>query len=148
MNRRRDDQGNALVEFVYLGVLLMVPLIYALLTAFQVQSAAFGATEAARQAARAYVRADTVQDAQQHADAAAALAMADQGVRDSDPPQIACPAGCLTPGSPVTVTMHYRVPLLLLGALFSRSSAPGIPITAVHTQTVDRFQDSRAEPTG
>ena len=39
--RQRDDQGNALVEFVYLAVLLMIPLVYVLLSVFQVQRAAF-----------------------------------------------------------------------------------------------------------
>jgi hypothetical protein len=38
------DGGNAMLEFVYLSILLMVPLIYVLTTVFQVQRAAFGVT--------------------------------------------------------------------------------------------------------
>ena len=57
--RPTGDAGNALVEFTYLAVLLMVPLVYVLLAGFQVQRAAFGVTEAARQAGRAYARADS-----------------------------------------------------------------------------------------
>ena len=51
---RRDDDGNALVEFTVLSLLLLVPLVYVLLGVFQVQRAAFGVTEAARQAGRAF----------------------------------------------------------------------------------------------
>ena len=141
----RDDGGNALVEFVVLAVLLMVPLLYVLLTVFQVQAAAFGASEAARQAGRAFAVADDPETGRASAAAAAALAMQDQGIRDSGPPEIVCAEQCLTPGSAVTVTVRYRVPLRFLGAVFSRSSAPAIPLTAVHTQIVDAFQQA---PTG
>lgn len=58
----RCDDGNALVELTYLAVLVMVPLVYVLLSVFQVQRAAFGVTEATRQAARAFARADTPDD--------------------------------------------------------------------------------------
>ena len=37
----RDDDGNAIIEFVYLAVLLMVPLVYVLLTVLRVQGAAY-----------------------------------------------------------------------------------------------------------
>lgn len=140
--RARDDDGNALVEFVYLGLLLMVPLVYVLLTVFQVQSAAFGVTEAARQAGRAFARADTLDQGLARADAAAALALQDQGVPDGGRPEIACSDVCLTPGSTVTVTVRYRVRLMFLGTFFARSSAPSIPVTAVHTQVVDTFQEA------
>ena len=140
MSRNRDEQGNAVVEFVFLGILLMVPLVYVLLTVFQVQSAAFGVTEAARQAGRAFAVSASTDQGWASASIAAQLAMADQGIRGSGPPEITCPAGCLTPGSTVTVTMRYRVPLLFLGAMFSQTTAPSIPVTAVHTQVVDTFQ--------
>ena len=146
MTQARDDDGNALVEFVFLAVLLMLPLLYVLMTAFQVQAAAFGATEAARQAGRAFAVSDSVEAGQAGAASAAALAMQDQGVRDSGPPEIACAQACLTPGSTVTVTVRYRVPLAFLGALFDRSTAPAIPVTAVHTQTVDTFQQAPNQP--
>ena len=96
--RPTGDGGNALVEFTYLAVLLMVPLVYVLLAGFQVQRAAFGATEAARQAGRAYARADSTAQGQARADAAARLAMTDQGITDSSPPVITCLGGaCLGP---------------------------------------------------
>jgi hypothetical protein len=49
----RDDDGTALVEFFWLGILLMVPITYAILFAFQMQRAVFAVTEATRSAGRA-----------------------------------------------------------------------------------------------
>ena len=81
MSRRPSgDDGNALVEFSYLAVLLMVPLVYVLLTVFQVQRASFGVTEAARQAGRAYATAADEVQGRARARAAARLAMQDQGL--------------------------------------------------------------------
>jgi len=71
VRRPAGDDGNAMLEFTYLAVLLMVPLIYILTTTFQVQRAAFGVTEAARQAGRAYATADDDTSGRARADAAA-----------------------------------------------------------------------------
>lgn len=139
--RTRGDEGNALVEFTYLSILLMVPLVYVLISVFLVQRAAFGATEAARQAGRAYTRAATVDEAEQRATAAAGLALRDQGITDPGPPSFQCLGGpCLTPGSRVRVTVTYRVKLPLLGAVFGKEAGGTIPVTATHTEYVDVFK--------
>ena len=136
----KDDQGNALVEFTYLAVLLMVPLVYVLLAVFQVQRAAFGVTEAARQAGRAYARADTVEIGQRRATAAVGLVMADQGLRDSPAPAFRCLGGpCLGPGTRVRTTLTYRVHLPLLGRVLGGDGGT-IPVTATHTEYVDRYR--------
>ncbi|MDQ1747781.1 MAG: hypothetical protein QOD07_2044, partial [Frankiaceae bacterium] len=44
--RACDDRGSAVVEFVWLGVLLMVPLVYVVMAALSVQGAAFAETAA------------------------------------------------------------------------------------------------------
>lgn len=145
--RGGGDEGSALLEFSYLAVLLMVPLVYVLVTVLQVQSAAFAVTEAARQAGRAYVRADTTAEARDRARTAAGLALADQGITDADPPVVSCApkplARCLEPGTRVEVTVSYRVPLRVLGALFVGTQGPTIPVTATHTQVVDRSRAQR-----
>jgi len=123
------DDGNALVEFTYLAVLLMVPLVYVLLTVFQVQRAAFGTTEAARQAGRAFAKAPTT-----------GLALQDQGLADSSHPVVSCLGGsCLQPGSRVQVTVAYQVRLPLLGHVFGDSLHGVIPVTATHTEYVDLY---------
>ena len=141
MSRLRGDDGNALVEFTYLAVLLMVPLVYVLITVFQVQRAAFGVTEAARQAGRAYVTADTGAQGAARAQAAADLAMRDQipgfGTARVD---LSAPQG-LQPGSAVTVRVRHDVTLPILGGLFGRVE-PRIPVRATHVEVVDRFREA------
>lgn len=136
----RTDDGNALVEFTYLSVLLMVPLVYVLISVFLVQRAAFGTTEAARQAGRAFARAATVEEAEERATAAARLALKDQGITLVGGVTIDCLDGpCLAPGSRVRVTVRYDVRLPVLGAVFGSGGRGAIPVTATHLAYVDRF---------
>ena len=145
VRRLRGDDGNALVEFTYLAVLLMVPLVYLLVTVFQVQRAAFGVTEAARQAGRAYVTAGSTGAAQARAQAAADLAMRDQipgfgsALVDVDAPQ------GLAPGGSVRVEVRHDVTLPVLGLLFG-AVEPVIPVRATHVEVVDRFRAQEPAP--
>ena len=50
----RDQRGTALVELTWLGILLVLPVVWTVLSVFQVQRGAFGVAAAARAAARAY----------------------------------------------------------------------------------------------
>ena len=138
--RVRDDHGSALVEFTYLSVLLMVPLVYVLLSVFQVQRAAFGTTEAARQAGRAFAQAETVEQGRARGTAAAQLALRDQGVELVREVRFDCLGGpCLSPGSRVRVTVRYDVRLPGVAALFGAGGRGTIPVTAQHVAYVDRF---------
>jgi len=141
VRRIRGDEGSALVEFTYLAVLLMVPLVYVLLTVFQVQRAAFGVTEAARQAGRAYATADTTAAGLVRAETAAGIALADQGLSLEGPPVITATAG-VAPDSRVTTTVVHRVTLPLFGGLFGGAVPPNIPVRATHVEHVDRFKDT------
>jgi len=140
--RRRPsgEQGNALVEFTYLAVLLMVPLVYVLTAAFQVQRAAFGVTEAARQAGRAYATADDPASGTARARSAARLALADQGV--SCDSCLRGPTGALVPDGEVRATVTYRVRLPVLSVFFRGGSGPSIPVSSTHVAIVDRFMAS------
>jgi Flp pilus assembly protein TadG len=139
----RSDAGSALVEFTYLAILLMVPLVYVLISVFLVQSAAFGTTEAARQASRAFARADSYGQGQQRATAAARLALRDQGV-DGGQVAIDCfGTPCPAAGSRVRVTVTHHVKLPLLGSLFSDQRRGTIRVQASHTEHVDRFKSPR-----
>lgn len=143
MRRPRGDAGNALVEFVYLSVLLMIPLVYLLLAVFRVQSAAFGVTEAARQAGRAYARSDDPAAAQVVGTKAAQLALQDQGIAFTGAPSFCGGSGCsLEPGATVRTEVTYTVKLPFIGGIFGDDGLAGIPVTGVHTEVVDRFKDA------
>ncbi len=142
MTRLRGDDGNALVEFTYLAVLLMIPLVYVLLAVFQLQRAAFGVTEAARQAGRAYARSTDPVAAQAVGLQAARLALADQGIAWSGTPEFCGGGGCsLAPGSTVRTRVVYTVRLPFVGGIFGDGRG-GIPVSGVHTEVVDRFRQA------
>jgi len=140
LHRSRGEEGTALLEFTYLTVLLMVPLLYVLLSAFQVQRAAFGVTEAARQAGRAYVQASDPASGRERARFASDLALADQGITGAAAPGVEDPSG-LAPGSSVRTTVRYEVRLPVLGVLFPGNLSPTIPVSATHVEVVDTFQE-------
>ena len=142
MKRPTGDAGNALIEFTYLAVLLMIPLVYVLLSAFQVQRAAFGVTEAARQGGRAYATAADPAAGLGRARLASDLALADQGLAGAGAPEISDPGG-LAPGSRVVVTVRYTVTLPILGLIFRGDLSPRIPVSARHVEVVDTFQTTR-----
>jgi len=142
----RDDEGSALVEFTYLAVLLMVPLVYVLITVFQVQRAAFGTTEAARQGARAYEKAAATDLGEQRARDAIALALRDQGITDA--PQVAfdCQGPCAGPQARVKVTVTYWVKLPVLGSVFGDARRGAIRVQASHVEFADRYAEFSGDP--
>lgn len=86
ISRARDgdgpnDTGRAMIEFVFLGVLTMVPLLYLVVAAFLLERDVFAVTQAAREAGRAYATADDPVSAEARAAYAMDLALVDQGVR-------------------------------------------------------------------
>lgn len=77
---RDGEAGSALIEFIGVGLLLLLPLMYLLLSVFSVQRAAFAVTQAAREAGRAYATAPSSSLAEERASYAAQLALQSQGV--------------------------------------------------------------------
>jgi Flp pilus assembly protein TadG len=141
--RLRDERGNSLVEFSWLAMLLLVPLVYLVLTVFQVQKAAYGVTAAARDAGRAYVTADTGQDPYRRAVAAGELSARDQGVALSANQIQIAPSRSpdCGPGGCVHVTVRTQVPLPFLPRfLFGRVPAT-VSVRADHEEVFDVYGD-------
>lgn len=142
---RRGQSGTALVEMVWLGLVLLIPLVYLLMTFVAVQRSAYGATEAARAAGRAFVLAPNVQAARQRAFDAAVVAMADQGVHLMHSQlQIVChpqPTSCLQPGSTVQVDVRLGVVLPLLPDVFGRHPA-SIAVHASHVEPYGVYREA------
>ena len=134
-----QEDGSAAVEFVFLGVLLLIPLIYLIITAGQVQGAAYAMVGAADHAAKVYAAAPPGGTPHEQATAAAELALADFGF---DPQalelQISCSPECGVPGSTVTVTAAMNVPLPVVGSVPGLDLAP-VRVDSTSMQTVERF---------
>lgn len=132
--------GSAIVEFVFLAVLMMVPLFYLVMVLARLQAGAYGVSAAAREAGRAYVTAQVPGQAQSRAQAAAGLAFADQGFDHEGRIVISCDGTpCLRPAGRIRITATVSVPMPLVPAFFSGSVPIRVPVSATHVVTVDRF---------
>jgi Flp pilus assembly protein TadG len=149
-DRLRSDAeaGNAVLEFVVLAVLLLIPLVYVMLAVLRVQGAAYGIADATREAGRAFVAADTSSEAYARACTAATIAMRDQ-VDDAfdcaTQLSISCVGECspsLSPGDTIRVEIDLPVALPMLPtSVFGNPTA--ISLTSVHDEVVDEFRSPR-----
>lgn len=141
-----DQRGTAVVEFTWLCLLLLVPLVYLLLAVMDVQRASFGAAAASRAAGRAYVLAPDAATGQARAESAARVALADQGVEWSRADlMISCiprPDDCLSPGSLVTVGVSVQQPVPVAGWL-GEGVAPSVRVDSSHAEPYGTFREDR-----
>lgn len=110
---RMGDEGSAIVEFLGVALLLLVPVVYLALTLGRLQAATFAVDGAAREGVRAVTTSPDAATADARVLAAVGLALADQGV-DADPATataVTCDGDCLAPGTTVTVHVVADVPL-------------------------------------
>lgn len=144
--RRRDETGSALVETVWLSLLLLVPLVYVLIAVFDVQRASYGVSGAARAAARAYSLAPDEQSAPARARAAAAVALRDQRLDVSEVQlTVRCqptPGNCLAPGSLISVDLRHQVRLPLAPTALG-GDAPSFRVEASHTVAYGTYREDR-----
>ena len=144
--RARAEDGTAIVEFVWLALLLMVPLVYVVVAVLDTQRAAFAASTAARSAGRAFVTAPDQVTARARALAAVHLAFADQGVADAPTELlVSCrpdPDACLSPGSVVTIEVRSAARLPLVPSALG-GGAPVIRVAARHSAPYGTFREAR-----
>jgi hypothetical protein len=134
------EAGSAIVEFVFLAVMMMVPLFYLVMVLGRLQAGAYAVSAAAREAGRAYVTAQVPAQAPARAQSAAGLAFADQGFDNEGTVVISCDgAPCLRPDGRVRITATVSVPMPLVPAFFSEIVPVRIPVSAIHVASVDRF---------
>lgn len=137
----RRERGTAVVELVWLVVLLLVPLVYVFVAVFDTQRAAYAVTSASQVAARAYLAAPDPESAADRARRTARLALEDQGVEAHiDVVCLPSPEDCLQPGSSVRVRVHAVQPLPLVPAL---GGPTGVAVEGVHTEPYGSFRAGR-----
>jgi Flp pilus assembly protein TadG len=143
---RRHETGTALVEVVWLVLLLLVPLVYVVVAVFDVQRASYAVSGAARAAARAYTLAPDEGSAPARARSAAAVALRDQDIEIADVALlISCrpvPDNCLSPGSSVTVEITHQVRLPLAPSALG-GSAPSFRVQTSSTVAYGTYREDR-----
>lgn len=136
-----DDRGSASLEFITVGLLLLVPLIYLVLVVAAVQAGALAAEAAARNAARLFVQQDDRGRAEEVAGDSVRFALADYGVSTSASRfTIECAsASCLEPGTLVSVTVTVQVPLPLVPAVLPGDFPLAVDLKATAAARVSVF---------
>lgn len=144
--RRRtdlDDDGSAAIEFIFVGLLMLVPIVYLVVALGTVQHQALGAESGARHIARAVSMSLDPADADERADAVLATVLDEYGL---DPGSvrvdITCAgtaSSCPSAGATVVVTVSTRVPLPFAPPVFGLDRLAQIPVEAVAVQKVSRF---------
>jgi len=137
------DRGSATLEFLAVGLLLLVPTVYLVIVLAQLQAASFAVEGATRQATRVYVQAPDEGEARAAALRAVEVALADhglEGLRSSV--EMSCrpdPADCLSRRGFVTIRVAVQLPLPLLPPVIDAELPAGVPVEAVSTEQVSRF---------
>lgn len=144
MTRRRDQRGSALVELSWLGILLVLPMLWIVMSVFEVQRGAFGVSAAARAAARAYALAPDDSSGLVRAREAARVALDDQGLHGVTPDiRVTCtpyPGDCHQGTSVITVAVHSRVVLPLMPSALG-GDRPSFALDATQTVPIGQFQE-------
>jgi Flp pilus assembly protein TadG len=149
VTRRRSaaaDDGSAIVEFVFVAIIVMVPLIYLIAAVATVQRTTLAVTQAARDAGRAFATSDSDTQARRRVDAAVRLALADQGLPDDVTVRFVasgttCTAAAitpkLTPGAEFTVCVTRSVQLPAVPTVLAGRGIRTVGMYVVH---IDDFR--------
>ncbi|WP_104107613.1 hypothetical protein [Nocardioides sp. 616] len=140
--RRRDESGSALVEFVWLGILLLVPLVWIIVSVFEVQRGAFAVSAAARAAGRAYALAPDDETGMARARTVARQTLDDQGA-DEMPlrVRVTCTTGrghCHDGTSLITVEISSGIDLPLFPEAL-KDGQTSFALDARHTVPVGQY---------
>lgn len=140
-----DDSGSAALEFILVGLLLLVPLIYLIVALGLVQGQSLGAEAAARHIARAVSTATDVDDARARAEAVLAAVSEEYGLDDVDLTLDCTPSGatCPTAGATLHVNVRTIVTLPLVPPVLDLDRLAAIPIEASAAHKVSRFWSER-----
>ncbi|HEU4850319.1 MAG TPA: hypothetical protein VFS93_07905 [Terrimesophilobacter sp.] len=141
--RWTDEAGTASLEFITVGLILLLPVVYLVLTVAAIQGAAFAVEGAARQAVRVYVQSGSVAEASSRAELAIRFALADAGLDELEPHvTVSCspdPDSCLTRLGTVRFAVAVTVPLPLVPPVLDLEVPLGVPLQASATEQVSRF---------
>lgn len=142
-NPSTDDTGSAALEFILVGLLLLVPLVYLIVALGVIQSQSLGAEAATRHIARAITTSAGAEDAERRAALVLASVAEEYGM---DPAAIdlgiSCrPAGteCPEAGATMIVTLRTNVALPLVPPVLGLDRLARIPVEAVSAQKVSRL---------
>ncbi|WP_239455342.1 hypothetical protein [Nocardioides gilvus] len=136
------------MEFVWLGIVLLVPMVWIVISVFEVQRGAFAVSSAARAAGRAYALAPDEETGLARAREVARFTLTDQGGDDMPlEVEVDCslgPGNCLAGTSVITVTITSHVQLPLFPEVL-RGGETGFALESSHTVPIGQYVQGRVE---
>ena len=136
------ERGSAALEFILVGLVLLVPIVYLIVALGMIQSQTLGTEAGARHIARTLSQASSAEEAQRSAHLVLESVAGEYGM---DPRtvdlSIACaPAGvaCPSAGATLVVTVRTAVALPLVPPILGLDQMARIPIEAAAAQKVSR----------
>ncbi len=134
---RGTQSGSSIIEFIFLVVLLLVPLVYLVVGAAHVQAASYASVGAADHAAKVFVTATTEGQGRARAADAVQRAAANMDIGSGRTHfTYSCRGTCLSAGSTVTIHVSIETVLPLLPEGWSWSTGS---VGSDATQRVDRY---------
>ena len=140
-----SERGSAALEFIVVGLLMLVPLVYLVVTLGLIQGQSLGAEAAARHVARAVSTASDADEARTRTDAVLAAVSAEYGIDDADLSVACTPAGASCPraGATLHITVRAQVALPLVPSVLGLDEIAVIPVEASAAHKVSRFWSER-----
>lgn len=136
------EEGAAALEFILVGLLLLVPVVYLIVALGSIQGQTLGADAGARHIARAVATAENVEESDQRAERILQTIAAEYGmdagaveVRVTCAGEGACPRA----GATVVITVRTEVALPLVPPVWGLDRLAVVPIEATAAQKVSRF---------
>lgn len=140
------QEGSAALEFIAVGIVLLVPLVYLVVALGAIQGQAMGAEAGARHVARAVATAADAGTATDRADAVLRAVVTEYGM-DPDAVEVSVlcrpvTADCPSAGATLVVTVRTRVALPLVPPVLGLERIASVPVEASSAQKVSRFWGS------
>lgn len=143
VGRGLGDEGSAAVEFIFVGLLLLVPIVYLVIALGSIQHQSLGVEAGARHIARAISSASDPLNADARAesvrDAVVAEYDLDAGAVAVDVTCAGAAAACPEAGATLVVTVSSTVALPLIPPVLGLDHLARVPVEATAVQKVSRF---------
>lgn len=137
-----DDEGSAALEFIAVGVILLIPVVYLIIALGAIQEQTLGVEAAARHTMRAIALAPNAETAADQGDRVLESVSAQYDLdADTLEMSITCPGEgdeCPRAGATVVLTITAQASLPLIPAVFGLDRAATVTVEGAAVQKVSR----------
>ena len=137
------DAGSAALEFILVGLVLLVPIVYLIVALGAIQGQSLGVETGARQIARTIASAPDPVTADQRAERVLAAIVTEYGLDpsavDVDVRCADTSPDCPAAGALLLVTVRTEIPLPLVPPILGLDQLARVPVEATSVQKVSRF---------